>query len=261
MAAETNIFTLRFFDEDKTISPESFSAKELGQLIISFYEGLKTLIDVRYPDINSEQLQLSLVTIENQSQSLTWAASGYKEVAEALHDLGNAVTKNTYTDLPTPTYKAVRSIYGITKKKKCSAELVEKGKRLFVVSKDDQLIKQVNVLVKSDMVLYGILNKIGGDKNRAWVELYDDSRISFPISDEQLVVLRSKVKEAIAVQGTATWNTISKRVVYFKIKSVIDYTAGAVSEGFEEIRKLSSGWDSDQTNNNKGITDHLNGEA
>jgi len=254
-----NSFILRFFDDDRSINPESFSGKELGELIISFHEGLKELIDVRYPEIDSNEIKISLVGIEDKSESLLWKSSGEPQVISALNELGVAISKRTYTDLPHNTYKSVKNIFSITKKKKCNAELVERNNRLFIVRPDDTLIKQENVLIKSDMLIYGVLNKIGGDKNRAWVELYDGSRISFPISDLQLVQLRNKVKEPISLKGKATWSASSKHVIYFKINEVIEYNPESVYEGFQEIKKVTTGWD--DLNNNADIINFLKGNA
>ena len=254
-----NSFILRFFDEDKNISPESFSGKELGELIISFHEGLKELIDVRYPEIDSNTIKISLVGIEDKSESLLWKTSGEKQVTAALLEYGTAILKNTYTDLPHSTYKSVKNIFSITKRKKCNAELVEKNNRLFVVTPKDKLIKQENVLLKSDMLIYGVLNKLGGDKSRAWVELYDGSRISFPVTDEQLILLKVRLKEPVALKGKATWSAISKQVIYFKISEVIDYKPQTVVEGFDAISSIASGWD--KFNSNTDIVNFLKGNA
>ena len=256
---DNNFFTLRFFDDTKNINPFSFNGKELGELIISFHEGLKELIDVKYPEIDSETIQLSLVGIENKSESLLWQSSGEQQVQSALIEYGNAISKQTYTELPHSTYKSVKNIFTLTKNKNCNAELVERNNRLFVIKPSDTLIKQEKVLTKSDMLIYGVLNKIGGDKNRAWVELYDGSRISFPITDEQLVQLRNRLKEPVALKGKATWSVISKQVIYFKLIEVIDYNPDNIYEGFQNLRNLSTGWDS--LKNDTDITNFLKGEA
>lgn len=258
MAENNQTFNLRFFNEESTINPNSFNAKELGQLIISFYEGLKELLDVRYPEYNTEEFNLSLIQIENKSESLTWAYTSSKEVEDALLEYSNNITKKTYTDLPTPTYKSVRDIHNITKLKRCNAELVQKGNRLFIVTNEDSLIKQENTLIKSDLLIYGILNKIGGDINKAWVECYDGSRISFKITDEQLVKLRTKVKEPIALKGEAKWSAYSQKIVSFKLKEVIDYIPNTIQDGFDNLKKISTGWN-DLSNDN--IIKFLNGDT
>lgn len=259
MDENSHIFKLRFFDDNNTITPQSFNGKELGELIVSFYQGLKELIDVRYPEIDSNTINISVIGVENKSESLLWQTSGELQVNEALKEFANAVSGKRYADLPYSTYKTVKNIFSITKKKKCNAELIEKDNRLFIITPHDELIKQQNVLIKSDMLLYGILNKIGGDKPRAWVELYDGSRISFSITDEQLVQLRNRLKEPVAIKGKATWSIISKQVVYFKITEIIDYRPENIIEGFQNLSKLLKGWDS--INDNSDIINFLKGKS
>lgn len=242
MPEKRDIFTLRFFDDNKSISPTSFNAKELGQLIISFYEGIKELIDVRHPHIETKELNISLIDIENKSESLTFSNSGPQSINSALKEYGQFISEKKYADLPKLAYKSVKEIYRLTAKKNCNAELIESKGRLFIVTPNDRLIRQEKLLIKSDLLVYGVLIKLGGEKNRAWVDLYDGSKISFPITDQELVVLRSRLKEPVALSGTATWNTLSKKVVYFKLKEIINFQPSTVAEGFENIKKISSGW-------------------
>jgi len=252
-----NIFKLRFYENE--VTPESFSAKELGELVISVYNGLKELIDTKYPTIDSKDVRISLVKIENQSESLSFGYSDQAEVLDAVEEFGLSIKEETYTDLPFKTYKAVKTIFDVSKKKKCKAELVSNNKTLFVVTPDNRLVEQEKVLVKSELVLYGELNKIGGDKTQAWVHLYDGSKIKFEINNDQLYKLREKTKEPIGIKGTAKWNTITKKVVSFKLKEVLEYTSGGVSQGFSDIKHISKGWD--EINTNQGIINFLKGDA
>lgn len=257
MSEGDNKFTLRFFDNE--ITPRSFSAKELGNFIISLYEGLIELIDVRYPQVNLPDVRLNLVDIENRSESLTFAYSDQPEIGEAIKYYGNAVKSETYTDLPEKTFKSIKAIHSIIKGKTCKAELVQHGERLFVVTPGHKFIDQKNVLIKNNLVLYGELNKIGGDKLRAWVDLYDGSKIAFAINNEQLVLLRPLVKEPICINGEAKWNMLTKKVVSFKLKEIIFYTPFQVKEGFDKIKEVASGWD--RLNTDDSIVRFLKGDA
>lgn len=259
MSNNANIFTLRFFDNE--VTPHSFNAKELGELVIQFYDGIKDLIDNRFPSINADDVFISLISIKNESESLVFESKGTDEIELVLKDLGIAITKGNPTDLPAKTYKSVKRIHSIAKAKNCCAELVQKGERLFIVEPSNEFIEQQRVLIKSKLVLYGDLIQLRGKaaKNRAWVELYDGSKIAFSITDEQLFDLKDKIKEPVALRGEAKWNTISKKVVSFKLHEILDYSPKSVIKGFNDIYKASSKyWDK---LSGKDIINHLKGEA
>jgi hypothetical protein len=255
---DSNIFQLRFFDND--VTPESFSAKELAQLIASFYDGVKALIEDRYPTVSPDEVRISLVGIENKSETLTFTTSEQQEVIDAIAYYGQKVHDNEATDLPQETFNSVKQIHGITKRKGCKAELIQKGKRLFVVAGGDEFIEQESVLIKSSIVLYGNLNQIRANKPKAWIELFDGNKVAFDITEDQIIHLRERFNETIGVRGEARWNTISKKVVSFKLKEVLDYASGNARKGFEEIRNVSAGyWET--LNTDKDIRNFFKGEA
>ena len=64
MPQDDNIFVLRFYDNE--VTPESFSMKELGQLLISLEEGIKSIIESKYPEVEESDVCLSLVDVENK---------------------------------------------------------------------------------------------------------------------------------------------------------------------------------------------------
>jgi hypothetical protein len=258
MSDDNNIITLRFFGNE--VTPNSFSAKELGLLIIAFHDGVKDLIDTHYPTIDSDDVRISLVEIENKSQSLKFAISERPEVHAAFVELGESIASATYTDLPQKTFNTVKQIHGVTKRKNCSVELVEKGEQRFLVNPGGILIEQKKVLIKSNMVLYGDLTQLRGNPAKAWVHLYDGSKISFTVNDAQLRILRdNKLNEPIGISGQATWNALSKKVVSFKLAEIIPYKPFNIDEGFSALKNLYTGWD--DLNAEADIYSFLNGEA
>ena len=229
-------------------------------LIEYVYDGLKALIEDKYPSVNADEVNISLIDIENTSEKLTFATSGQQEVEDAIRYFGEAVSNNEYTDLPTKAYRAVKLIFREAKGKGCSAELVQKGGRLFVVTPKDNLIEQENVLVRSSINLYGELNQVRANKPRAWLDLHDGSKVSFSLTADQVVQLRGSVKEFVGLRGEARWSTLSNKVVSFRLHDVLTYKPGNAKKGFDDLREISGGfWDSLHTN--KDVTNFLKGEA
>lgn len=254
MLQEDNIFVLRFYDNE--VTPESFSMKELGQLLISLEEGIKSIIESKYPEVEESDICLSLVDVENQSESLYIKSSKSPVGKEAFLYWGHSIQEETYTNLPEKAYNAYKFVYSLTKKKNCKTEFLHENKQVYSISAETLIVKQETVFVKTDSTLYGTINKIGGDKSKAWLDLNDGNRIDFEITKEQAAQLRERLYEPVALKGSVKWNIRTKDVLGFKLYDIVDYQPNKVSEAFSKLRKLSSGfWD--KFSNDEEINKHL----
>ena len=262
MNDNNNIFKLRFYENE--VSPESFTIEELGALLISLGNGVRAIVEANYPEVEHDSARISLVSVKNESESLILAtdsettSKGFLDFARSIHD-------NTYTNLPKKAYDSYKSIHDIVQKKQCKAELVYKGETLYVVVPEDNVIKQENVLIDIDTVLYGILIKIGAssaetNKVKAWVELLEGKTIYFNISREDAYQFSdNKLFKTVALKGKVKWNVLTKSTVGFKFYELLNYKPGNVSNGFQRLRDITSGfWDTLGTDDD--ITNHFNGD-
>lgn len=242
MKNNNTIFILRFYDNE--VSPESFSAKELGQLLINIEESIKSIVESKFPEGDPEEVKISLIDIENKSESLKFAINGEKTTSDAFVYWGKSIKENTYTDLPDKAYCGFKYVYSLMEKKKCRSELIYKNEQIYDLSYDYKLVKQENVLVKSDLSIYGELIKIGGEHSKAWFELTDGQKIDFSITKEQAEELSPSIYKTIGLKGNAKWNVKTHHIVSFKLYDVLTYKPGNISKGLEKIRNISSGfWD------------------
>lgn len=258
------IFKLRFFDNG--VTPNSFTVKELGSLLLHLDEGIKSIIENKYPEAEVDDVRISLIGVENQSESLIFGVDSNVTI-DAVKDLALSIRESTYTSQPKKAYESFRYIRQLTDSKQCKAELVYKGEQLYVVVPDVEIIKQENVLIETDTVLYGELLKIGSNKSfkednnktRAWVELIDGQKFSFPILKEQALELSHSLSKTIALKGKIKWNVQTKTVQSFKLYDVIGYKQGNVSKGFEQIRNITGGfWDTLKSDDD--INRHFKGD-
>src|ERR1043165_1660386 len=98
MPKDKDIFVLRFYDNE--VTPESFTMKELGQLLISLEEGIKSIIESKYPEADADKISLSLVDVENKSESLYIRSSDMEYGNKAFLAWGRSVKEGTYNNLP-----------------------------------------------------------------------------------------------------------------------------------------------------------------
>jgi hypothetical protein len=243
-----NIFKLRFFEND--VTPESFTLREIGELFIHLEDAIKAIIDNDYPDVNIEDIKLSPVGIENKSESLFVSTNDSPpETFNALESFGDKVKNNTYINLPEKAYKGFKYIYTLTEKKQCKAEVSHKEKEVFTISYSLPIIKPESVIIPVETVLYGEIIKLGGDKDRTWVELTNGNRISFNITREQVIELGHRMHQTVAFRGKAKWNPESNYVTAFTLYEILSYKSGNISKAFEELRKLSGEtWNDLKTN-------------
>ena len=256
-----NIFTLRFFGND--VNPNSFSLKELGVLLCSIEDGVKSIVEYNYPSEDTENVLLSLSTIKNESNSL-----GIHTVNDitntAIFDFAKSIKTDTYTNLPKKAYDSYKEIYQIVQKKNCQAELIYKGDVLYAVSPENKIIKTENVLIDIDATIYGTLIKLGSSssesaKSRVWVELLESKTISFQVTKEQAEELGVNIYKLIALKGKIKWNVLTKTTVGFKFFEQLNFKRGNASKGFEQLRNLTTGfWDTLKTDNE--IQNYLKGD-
>lgn len=242
MATNKDIFVLRFYDNE--VTPESFSANELGQLLINLEEGIKSIVESKFPESDKEDVKISLVSVENKSESLSFSANGQESTADAFLYWGKSIKKESYTDLPDKAYKSFVYVHKLVEKKKCRSELIYKNEQIYDFSYESALVKPESVLVKSDLSIYGDLIKIGGENSKAWFKLIDGQNIDFIITREQAEELSPKIYKTIGLKGNAKWNAKTRNIVTFKLYDVIPYKAGNLRKGLEKIKNISSGfWD------------------
>lgn len=253
MKDNNDIFVLRFYDNE--VAPESFSIKELGQLLINIDEGIKSIVESKFFESDPEEAKISLINVECKSESLKFAISGEKSTSDAFLYWGKSIKDNTYTDLPEKAYTAFKYLHSLIEEKKYRFELIHKNEQIYELSSDYKLRKQEDVLVKSDISVYGELIKIGGENSKAWFELTNGQKIDFWISKEQAEELSQCLYKTIGLKGTAEWNVQTQSIVSFKFYDILSYQPGNISKGLERIRNISSGfWDKF---NNDDINNYL----
>ena len=251
---DNNIFSLRFFGDD--ITPESFSLKELANIISSFEDGINSIIDEKFPHIESEDINISLIEIENKSESLKFKMSNLPEVSQAVYLYGNSVNDNSYINLPDKAYNSLKIIHSAINKKSCRVELKHNEAVIFQISFDKELIKPESALIKSDGIVYGELVKIGGDKAQAWIKTDNENTIKFSLTKEQAKQFQGNLYSPIAIKGEKVTNINTDILVKFKLYEILNYKPFTSFDAIKKLQSITSGfWDT--LNSNEEINTFL----
>jgi hypothetical protein len=258
MSSTNNIFKFRFYDNN--ITPESFSLKELGKLLINVEDSVKSIVDLQYPNINVENVKLSLINIENKSESLNISTlDSPKEAIDSFLYWGESIQKESYVNLPDKAYEGYKFVHNIIEKKQCKAEITYIDKQLFDISYSTPFVKQEEALINIDTMIYGELIKIGGDHAKAWIQLTNGSNLNFQTSKEDAMKLSPNLYKMIGLKGQAKWNPKSNYISAFKLFDILEYKQGNVANAFKKLREITSGeWD--KYNTSQAIKNALEGE-
>jgi len=242
-----DIFLLKFFGEN--IHPDSFSAKELGNILITIEDSVKSVIDENYPNTNPNKCSISLVNIKDESDSLYLKTIGDPDLNNAFSDWGNSFGNESFLNLPDKAYKGVKHIHGLIKKKNCDLKIVYKREELGYLRYTDILPTPQDVLIKITTSIFGKVQKIGGDKPRVWVKTEAGQTFSFGLTQEQATELSPRLYETVSLKGQASWNTVTETLSRFSLKEINNYQAGSAVEIINELKAINSGfWDKFDTN-------------
>lgn len=238
-----DVFTLRFYDEGaNSITPESFSVKELGQLLVSIEEAVVAIILDSDPNSEAKRYGsgLSLVGIENKSESLKFKSTEI-EGAEAFENWGRSYNPDTlswYIGKPKKTFEKLRRI---TKSKRCNVELHKGDVRIFGIDGNLKIPKKPDVIRNVETTIYGVIEKIGGSNPRAWLKLDTGNSISFPIDIPSAQELSANLYKKVGVRGIAQWNATTQVYTSFQFKK-LTYTPNKLGKATREFRETYNGF-------------------
>ncbi|MFO7799594.1 MAG: hypothetical protein R6V22_07460, partial [Rhodohalobacter sp.] len=176
------ILQLRFIGDH--ISPGSFSAKELGHLLIDIEKSVSALAGITEdPD---ETDLISLKEITNESAGLHFY-SDRPSVNDACILLINAVDKKDFTGLPRRSFEGIKHISKLAKAKKCDAELKNRTSNTTAIAtlkESDNLIFPEDVLLKDTKDFYGEITRVGGVEPRVQFKTFSGTTHHADVSKE-----------------------------------------------------------------------------
>ena len=241
-----DIFTLKFHGDG--IHPDSFSAKELGNILIKIEDSVKAIIDENYPKSDPEKCFISLVGVADESESLAIKAFGQPDIELAFTDFGQSFNNDSYINLPYKAYTGVRHLHSVVQSKRCDLVVVHRKQNLGELSYNIELKKPDDYLIRINTTIFGKLQKIGGKKPRLWIELDNGKTVSLKLTKEQASALKNRLYETISLKGSAKWNPLNDGLSSFLLSDITNYTPGYVLTGIRELREITSGvWDNFNT--------------
>ncbi|WP_428235198.1 hypothetical protein [Gracilimonas sp.] len=237
MKNEASILKVRFKGEG--ISPGSFTAKELGELLIDLQKGMASIAE-HFGDkdwVDSEKI-LSLVNVEDKSNGLSFAS--YYPAADSGYDLmiKSANNKNLY-GLPRGAFDGMKAISKLTKKKRCSAELSfeqDSENSYAVITPDDNLITPEEVYMRDTKDFYGEIIRVGGVQPKVWFRTFGGTLQDGIISKEIAPKVASKLYKTVKMKAEIKWLASSSEIEEIKILDVEEFEIQSNTDLFDDLR-------------------------
>ncbi|MGM0460552.1 MAG: hypothetical protein ACQERO_14500 [Bacteroidota bacterium] len=229
------ILQLRFVGDH--ISPGSFSAKELGHLLIDIQKSVLSIAGIT--EDSDENSLISLKEITNESAGLHFY-SDQQSVNEASIRLINAVGKRDFTGLPLRSFEGIKHISKLAKEKKCDAELKNRTMNTTAIAtlkESDNLIFPEDVLLKDTKDFYGEITRVGGVEPRVQFKTFSGTTHHADVSKELARQIANKLYQTVKMKAEVQWIASSDGFEEIKIVDIEDYKVQTNAGLFDELRE------------------------
>jgi len=234
---EASILKIRF--SGKGISPLSFTAKELGELLIDLQKGMSAFAEFfGDEDWKDSDQTLSLVSIENKSSSLSFA-SYYPSALEGYNlMIKSAKNKNLY-GLPRDAFDGLKTISKLAKKKNCNAELSseqDSEKKYAVITPEDTLIIPEEVYMRDTKDFYGEITRVGGVKPKVRFRTFGGSVLNGIATKKLAKEIAGMLYQTVKLKAEIKWLASSSEIEEIKILDVEEFEVQSNSDLFDDLR-------------------------
>jgi len=229
------ILQLRFIGDH--ISPGSFSAKELGHLLIEIQKSVLAIAGI-VEDVD-ETDAISLNEIKAESAGFHFY-SNQPPINAASIRLINAVDNRDFSGLPRSSFEGIKQISKLAREKKCNAELKNRTRHTSVTAtlkESDHLIFPEDVLLEDVKDFYGEITRVGGAEPRVQFKTFSGRKHHADISKELAREVAKKLYQTVKMKAEVRWIASSNDFVDIKITDVEDYEVKSNAGLFEELRE------------------------
>lgn len=227
----------------KGTSPETTRARDIAEILKSIETMLEASITQEHPEIDREQLVISLVGIHSSALGLKLASPANGVMVSAFRSIGRAVSTSDYSNLPLSSIDSLETLMSYTRRWQCDTDFIINDDKIETVATitPDTIISQIGFL-KGETNLYGLVVRVGGVKPVVRLETINGQSISCEGDIETIKKLGEKLYSRVGVSGTAYWNQKSLEIRHFRIKDILPYQDTPIDEAFKELAVLAGSY-------------------
>jgi hypothetical protein len=224
------------------VSPETVKASDLAEFITEIEKAIQEAAIGH--DLPSAEALVSLVEITEGSDELTLAIAD--PVLSGPKSISKAIAEKQFANLPQYAWEALSKISKKAKERKWTIEFLPSP----IMAVEHAIISPENgvpdpappPIARGTTTVYGRLLRVGGVKPKAELRIRDGVEALYLDIDESMAKqLAPRLYEEVGMEGEATWNTITWRIVAFKATRILDFQPSALTEAFRELAEASGG--------------------
>lgn len=248
MDAANDILEIRFAGNN--INPTAVKPHEIAELIIAFEKSLLCDIKARHPEIDTNELLFAFTEVKHESIGIRFSPQLIKDIIVASFTvISVSFESGDFSSLSNDTISELKPFTKFCKKYNCIGEFNLNGKTLSSFTPLTELQYNKSPIIESEIKLFGRVIDSGGDNPNVHLKINDDKVIIFSTSESFAKQLAHKLYEKVSLIGTAKWDAVTYEIKSFKIKEIVEFTAGKTLNAINELRNLTSGyWDNFNTN-------------
>lgn len=231
------------------IAPETIRAKDLADIIVSVEESLLGIAAKQHPDLETDQLVIGLVNIEQGSAKLRFRSQLPSVAAAAFITLTGSISSNDYGSLPASSVKAVRKISEFTRRRHCTArfELPDRPNASAQLGPETQVEMAQDAFVKGETTVYGLVERVGGANPRVVVRTAPNKALHCAVGADVAKELATHLYAWVGLRGVATWATEDYSIAEFTIEAITEYRDAPLTDSMAELSRLiASYWDDER---------------
>ncbi|MGM9508133.1 hypothetical protein ACS5NO_10410 [Larkinella sp. GY13] len=243
MDEKTDILELRFTGSG--ITPASIKAKESSKLLLGLEDALLAVVKRDNPDINLDEIYLSITSIRNQSADYGLTPSIKSVFVAALLSVSASLESGSLDDLPVKTIKGLQLISKFVKSHQCSAELRLNSAVQASIHPDTNIEIPNSAYIDGDTTIYATVARAGGKNPTVHLRLSNNDELIYVHTTKHFAKqLAQRLYDKVGLYGTARWERVSRNIVEFTIKDITDYEGLTSYERFKELTKnIGKHWD------------------
>ena len=254
--SKDDLIELRFTGKD--ILPKNFSSKEVGNVIGEFERALYNIVIRDNPEINKDDLYLSLVSIEGKSAGYVFDAKVKSAYLTAFLLLTTSLQQHSFTKLPVKTVESLQEISEFSKKKNCSAHFgfnksIEEP--LATITPEYEIDIPDNFYAKGATTIYGEVQRVGGAEPKVALRPHNQEKIIYCSVDQSIAKdLAERLYDWVSLRGSATWRVEDNVIIDFKIAELIEFQPKSNVKTFDELSELLGKYWDDVDDVNKHLS-------
>lgn len=226
------------------MKPTALKASEVAELIQAYEAALLYVVEREHPEINIDEVLISLVDIQENSSHYRFVSNIKNVVFAAAFTINSAIASNVYAGLPYKTVEQLGEIWKFTKRKNCQAELSGKSLPKAVIVPENPIQISKDFFFEGETTIYGRVERVGGSTPKVRIKLDSEDVLYVEVNEPLAKQLAGRLYESISLKGLAKWRKHDYKIEDFKIESVQPFEEGKITEAMKELRQvIGGGWD------------------